>query len=162
MAVSASGAAAEGCHERRRLTRSAAADVRKTFRRETGETVVALDDVSLEVRHGELTALVGPDGAGKTTLIRLAAGLIAPDSGTLEVLGIDVGARTRRRCRTASATCRSGSASTRTSACRRTSTSTPTCTAFPARAAAALSAADGDDGARAVHQRDWRGGSRAA
>jgi ABC-2 type transport system ATP-binding protein len=66
-------------------------DIRKTFRRETGETVVALDDVPLEIRHGELTALVGPDGAGKTTLIRLVAGLMAPDAGALEVLTIDVG-----------------------------------------------------------------------
>ncbi|HEU5464286.1 MAG TPA: ATP-binding cassette domain-containing protein, partial [Candidatus Binatia bacterium] len=40
--------------------------------------------------HGELTALVGPDGAGKTTLIRLAAGLMAADSGELTVLGMDV------------------------------------------------------------------------
>jgi len=64
-------------------------DVRKTFRRGTGETIVALDDVELDIRHGELAALVGPDGAGKTTLIRLVAGLMAADGGTLEVLGID-------------------------------------------------------------------------
>src|SRR5690606_29783261 len=64
----------------------------KTFRRHGGEAVTALDDVSLEVRHGELTALVGPDGAGKTTLIRLVAGLMAADSGSLDVLGIDVAA----------------------------------------------------------------------
>jgi ABC-2 type transport system ATP-binding protein len=64
--------------------------IRKTFRRETGEVVNALDDVSLEAGHGALTALVGPDGAGKTTLIRLTAGLMAPDAGTLNVLGIDV------------------------------------------------------------------------
>jgi ABC-2 type transport system ATP-binding protein len=53
-------------------------------------SVVALDDVSLGVSAGSLTALVGPDGAGKTTLLRLAAGLLAPDAGTLTVLGIDV------------------------------------------------------------------------
>ncbi len=64
--------------------------VRKEFKRETGETVVALDDVSLTVRHGGLTALVGPDGAGKTTLIRLVAGLLTAESGDLTVLGIDV------------------------------------------------------------------------
>ena len=66
------------------------ADLRKSFRapREGGETR-ALDGVSLEVRAGELTALVGPDGAGKTTLIRLLAGLMRADSGTLQVLGID-------------------------------------------------------------------------
>jgi len=65
-------------------------NLRKTFRRETGETVLALDDVSLEVRHGGLAALVGPDGAGKTTLIRLIAGLMPPDGGTLMVDGLDV------------------------------------------------------------------------
>ena len=47
-------------------------DIRKSFRRDGGEIVQALDGVSLEVEHGTLTALVGPDGAGKTTLIRLA------------------------------------------------------------------------------------------
>jgi ABC-2 type transport system ATP-binding protein len=66
--------------------------IKKTFRRATGEVVNALDDVSLEAGHAALTALVGPDGAGKTTLIRLAAGLMAPDAGTLHVLGIDVAA----------------------------------------------------------------------
>ncbi len=66
-------------------------DVCKQFKRESGETVVALDHVAITVRHGGLTALVGPDGAGKTTLIRLIAGLMSADAGTLDVLGIDVG-----------------------------------------------------------------------
>jgi len=65
-------------------------EIRKSFLRESGETVMALNGVSLSVDHGTLTALVGPDGAGKTTLIRLAAGLLAADSGAIEVLGIDV------------------------------------------------------------------------
>ena len=65
-------------------------DIRKSFRRESGEIVVALNGVSLSVDHGTLTALVGPDGAGKTTLIRLVAGLLSPDSGKIEVLGFDV------------------------------------------------------------------------
>ena len=64
--------------------------LRRTFRRETGELVAALDDVSIESAQGMLTALVGPDGAGKTTLIRLIAGLMKADSGELRVLGIDV------------------------------------------------------------------------
>src|SRR5215471_3114758 len=67
-------------------------DIRKTFRRESGEIVHALDGISLDVAHGTLTALVGPDGAGKTTLIRLATGLIFADAGELKVLGIDVAA----------------------------------------------------------------------
>jgi ABC-2 type transport system ATP-binding protein len=65
-------------------------DISKSFRRPNGDTVRALVGVSLEARHATLTALVGPDGAGKTTLIRLMAGLIAPDSGTLEVLDTNV------------------------------------------------------------------------
>jgi ABC-2 type transport system ATP-binding protein len=64
--------------------------LKRSFRRNTGETVHALDDVSLEARKGTLTALVGPDGAGKTTLIRLACGLINPDEGRLTVVGFDV------------------------------------------------------------------------
>ena len=65
-------------------------DLRKVFRPPgvTGEAR-ALDGVSIEVRAGELTALVGPDGAGKTTLIRLMAGLLTADAGSLTVLGID-------------------------------------------------------------------------
>ena len=65
-------------------------DIRKTFRRESGELVHALDGISLVVEHGTLTALVGPDGAGKTTLIRLTAGLMQLDEGELKILGIDV------------------------------------------------------------------------
>ncbi|HWY88687.1 MAG TPA: ATP-binding cassette domain-containing protein, partial [Gemmataceae bacterium] len=67
-------------------------NVHKTFRRENGEVVQALADVSLTVGHGTLTALVGPDGAGKTTLLRLAAGLLTAEAGALQVLGIDVAA----------------------------------------------------------------------
>ncbi|MBA1155806.1 ATP-binding cassette domain-containing protein [Microvirga mediterraneensis] len=65
-------------------------DLRKTFRRETGEVVTALDGVSLAVGTGSLTALVGPDGAGKTTLLRLMCGLMPPDAGDLAIMGIDV------------------------------------------------------------------------
>jgi ABC-2 type transport system ATP-binding protein len=50
----------------------------------------AVVDVSLRVVPGQVTGLIGPDGAGKTTLMRLISGLLTPDSGTLTVLGIDV------------------------------------------------------------------------
>jgi len=66
--------------------------IRKTFVRDNNEVVLALDDISLQVRTGTLAALVGPDGAGKTTLIRLAAGLLPFDQGELQVLGISVSA----------------------------------------------------------------------
>jgi ABC-2 type transport system ATP-binding protein len=67
-----------------------ARDVHKRFTPKKLPPVQALEGVSLEAPRGMLTALVGPDGAGKTTLIRLAAGLLRADSGQLEVLGIDV------------------------------------------------------------------------
>jgi len=47
----------------------------------------ALTDVTATIGAGQITGLVGPDGAGKTTLLRLVAGLLTPDTGTLEVLG---------------------------------------------------------------------------
>ncbi len=50
---------------------------------------VALDDVSLNVRDGSLTALLGPSGGGKSTLLRVIAGLEAPDSGRVLIGGED-------------------------------------------------------------------------
>ena len=55
-----------------------------------GRWVQALDQVGFSVRHGRVTGLVGPDGGGKTTLLRLAAGLLLPASGHIDVLGINV------------------------------------------------------------------------
>lgn len=52
-----------------------------------GEGIVALDGVSVEIAPGLITGLVGPDGAGKTTLIRILAGLMAPTVGKVEILG---------------------------------------------------------------------------
>ncbi|MFD0782925.1 ATP-binding cassette domain-containing protein, partial [Micromonospora azadirachtae] len=52
--------------------------------------VVALDDVDLEVRAGEMLTLVGPSGSGKSTILRLIAGLDRPDSGRILVDGQDV------------------------------------------------------------------------
>jgi len=63
--------------------------VRKSFRRDTGESLLALDDISFSMRRGGLAALVGPDGAGKTTLLRLLAGLMKADGGVVSVLGLN-------------------------------------------------------------------------
>jgi len=60
-------------------------DVTKGF----GAAFPALDAVSGSIQGGEITGLVGPDGAGKSTLIRLMTGLLLPDSGSIEVLGFD-------------------------------------------------------------------------
>ena len=56
---------------------------------------LALDGVDLTVAPGQMTGLVGPDGAGKTTLIRMLAGLIEPDGGTIEVFGAPAAAADR-------------------------------------------------------------------
>jgi ABC-2 type transport system ATP-binding protein len=58
-------------------------DLRKSFTRP------AVDGLSLEVAAGEFYALLGPNGAGKTTTLRMVAGLLPPDSGEIEVFGID-------------------------------------------------------------------------
>ena len=50
----------------------------------------ALNSIDIEVKRGELFGLIGPDGAGKTTLIRILATLMLPDSGSAQVLGEDV------------------------------------------------------------------------
>ncbi len=49
----------------------------------------AVDHLDLTVRRGEFYALLGPNGAGKTTTLRMVAGLLQPDAGTIRVLGID-------------------------------------------------------------------------
>jgi drug efflux transport system ATP-binding protein len=51
--------------------------------------VEAVTDLSLSVSAGEMFGLIGPDGAGKTTTIRMMCGLIGPDGGTIRVLGLD-------------------------------------------------------------------------
>jgi ABC-type multidrug transport system ATPase subunit len=52
--------------------------------------VVALDKVSLSVKKGELFGLIGPDGAGKTSLMRILMSLLLPDSGSATMNGLDV------------------------------------------------------------------------
>ena len=49
----------------------------------------AVDELSLNVRRGEFYALLGPNGAGKTTTLRMVSGLLKPDSGRIEICGID-------------------------------------------------------------------------
>ncbi|TYC90959.1 ATP-binding cassette domain-containing protein [Novosphingobium sp. BW1] len=66
-----------------------ARDLVKTFEGPDGAPFDALKGISFEVAAGRLTALVGPDGAGKTTLMRMIAGLLRADGGGLQVLGHD-------------------------------------------------------------------------
>lgn len=51
--------------------------------------IVAVDDISLEVRRGEIFGIVGPNGAGKTTTVEMLQGLRHADGGTVSVLGLD-------------------------------------------------------------------------
>jgi ABC-2 type transport system ATP-binding protein len=51
--------------------------------------LLAVDTLSLEVMAGEMFGLIGPDGAGKTTSLRLALGLLKPDAGEIEICGLD-------------------------------------------------------------------------
>ena len=69
-----------------------AKELRREFAGEGKLIVRALDGVSLRAARGALTALVGADGAGKTTLMRCIAGLLRPNGGALRVLDIDVAA----------------------------------------------------------------------
>ncbi len=51
---------------------------------------VAVDDLNLEIRKGELFGMVGPDGAGKTTTMRMLAAIMEPTSGEAWVAGLSV------------------------------------------------------------------------
>jgi len=62
-------------------------NIKKTY---NDGSVIALDNISFDVHPGELFGLIGPDGAGKTTLFRLLTTLLIPDEGTAMVNGFDI------------------------------------------------------------------------
>jgi len=64
-------------------------DVNLSFTLPT-RTIKALDSISVRIKAGKITGLIGPDGAGKTTLMRVLSGLLKPQSGKVQVLGFDV------------------------------------------------------------------------
>ena len=61
--------------------------VTKTFVSPDGSPLPVLDDISLDLREGEIVALLGRSGSGKSTLLRCIAGLIAPTGGTVSYRG---------------------------------------------------------------------------
>ncbi len=68
--------------------------LRATGLRKAFGGVVAVDGLSLELARGETTALIGPNGSGKTTALRLISGASAPDAGAIEFNGSDVSSAT--------------------------------------------------------------------
>jgi ABC-2 type transport system ATP-binding protein len=64
--------------------------VRKSYGGVHGGRTIAVDDLSLTVPRGGVHGFLGPNGSGKTTTIRILLGLVAPDSGSVRVLGADV------------------------------------------------------------------------
>lgn len=68
-----------------------------TYNRRTGvEAVKALREVSVSVDRGSFTGLIGPNGCGKTTLLKLLAGVLLPDSGTVSLDGRPLASMSRR------------------------------------------------------------------
>ncbi|GAB1441104.1 hypothetical protein MASR2M36_38890 [Providencia sp.] len=61
-------------------------NVEKTF---VGLETPAVESLTIDIHGGSVTGLVGPDGAGKTTLMRMLAGLLKPDSVQIRVMGHD-------------------------------------------------------------------------
>jgi len=62
----------------------------KSFPGPNGAATVAVESLTLKVQKGEIFALVGPDGAGKTTTIRMMTGVLRPDRGSVSILGLDL------------------------------------------------------------------------
>lgn len=53
-------------------------------------SVKAVDDISVEIRNGEIFGFLGPNGAGKTTTLKMITGILKPDSGSIKINGIDI------------------------------------------------------------------------
>ena len=89
--------------------------------------VRAVDHLSFDVRAGEIFGLVGPDGAGKTTTLRMLAGIMPPDEGTGHVSPASTWFAIPKAPSIASATCRSASDFMKISPSTKTFASMPTC-----------------------------------
>ncbi|MFN2281199.1 MAG: ABC transporter ATP-binding protein, partial [Anaerolineales bacterium] len=69
----------------RRVYRSTIGVIRRSIKE-----IVAVDDISFDIKEGELFGLLGPNGAGKTTTVKVLATLLIPDAGTVRVRGLDI------------------------------------------------------------------------
>ena len=65
-------------------------NVSKVFLNQRGQSVHAVEGISLEITKGEIFSLVGPDGAGKTTSIRMMCGVLTPTRGSVHILGMNM------------------------------------------------------------------------
>ncbi len=61
----------------------------KSFRK-GDETITPLDNINMDIEHGDFISLMGPSGTGKSTLLNLVSGIDRPDSGTITVDGVDI------------------------------------------------------------------------
>lgn len=61
----------------------------KTFFKKDYQVIKALDDVSFKINEGEMVGYIGPNGAGKSTTIKIMAGILTPDSGQANILGLN-------------------------------------------------------------------------
>lgn len=68
-------------------TALAFSDISHRYEKRGQASLLALNDIKLELKAGEFVAIVGPSGCGKTTLLRLAAGLMQPSEGTVAIHG---------------------------------------------------------------------------
>jgi NitT/TauT family transport system ATP-binding protein len=74
------------------------ANVEKVYGTDSAEEpVTALQDIDLNIEQGEFVSVVGPSGCGKTTLLHLAAGILEPTSGSVEINGADVNGPEHKR-----------------------------------------------------------------
>ncbi len=65
-------------------------DIRNITKSYNNGAIKAVDDLSLEVKKGEIFGFIGPNGAGKTTTIKVIVGLLNPDKGSVLINGIDI------------------------------------------------------------------------
>ena len=74
------------------MSNNAAVSLRRIYKeyRRADYSVVALDDITLEIPKGEFFCLMGPSGSGKSTLLHLTAGIDRPTSGEIRVMGADI------------------------------------------------------------------------
>ena len=61
----------------------------KSFLKKEYNEVKAVDDISFELKKGEIVGLIGPNGAGKSTTIKMLTGILKPDSGKIKALGMN-------------------------------------------------------------------------